>query len=147
MRGKKLFTELREATRTALKDPLEGYMGLSKARGHMAQYMSELEDRANRFETLQAETAKQLVAADKTIRAFVEAAPAQMSTHLGLLNIDSDGMRTLIDEIGRIQRELRMSRNVIETYRNSGAKPSVTNSEIPFISTGQLFNELAKRFS
>lgn len=50
----------------------------------------------------------QLRKAYSTIQAFVNAKPAQMSTPLGLLPINADGMRQLVDALDKTQGELEL---------------------------------------
>ncbi len=195
--GKKLMAQLRMATRAAVRDPESSaaWTNVSAARGEIAKYMSSLE---------------------KTVGSMINAPPTEMSTPLGLLPVNSTGMRRVVDElveersrleeesedyrklqhkletankqladlsahskmqadtalvekaliqhwmnnttqsemkrvelveqVEKLQRELKMARDVIETYRNSGANP-VRNFPVRLAhyTTGQLFAELAKR--
>ncbi len=52
------------------------------------------------------EAADTIEAGEKVIYAFVSGPPAQMTTPLGMLNVDADGMRTVVDALAKSQRAL-----------------------------------------
>jgi ribosomal protein L16 Arg81 hydroxylase len=78
----------------------------------LTQYCAEAQDAIGiaqacerRAEKAEAENAK--------LRAMMAGQPAQMSTHLGLLPIDSTGMRTLVDECAKLRELLDRSIKMI----------------------------------